>query len=203
MTSADAKQYLINDIFYSLQGEGVRAGEPSFFLRFSKCNQICLVATHGFDCDTEFASGRRRTADEIIADMKALSTRCQWIVLTGGEPSLQVDDALIAALHDAGYKFAIETNGSRALADGLDWITVSPKVAEHAIRQKVATEVKYVRNYGQGIPKTVVQADYYLVSPAFSGDDLDGRVLEWCIELVRENPGWRLSCQQHKFWRVR
>lgn len=197
------KRYLVNEIFYSLQGEGVRAGTPNHFLRLSRCNLECKVETHGFDCDTEFESGRWLTLDEIVGELRQLSERCDWVVLTGGEPALQVDRELIDGLHAAGYKLAIETNGSIELPAGIDWITVSPKVAEHAIRQRVANEVKYVRGHGQATPRTVVQADHHLLSPAFDGDQLDPRALDWCIRLCKENPPWRLSVQQHKTWKVR
>ena len=225
------KTYRVNEIFYSLQGEGVRAGTAALFLRFSGCNLQCRLETHGFDCDTEFASGRSLTIEQIITELheaerrkgngfvlyEALAGpfrqddpapfapphRCEWVVLTGGEPALQVDRDLIDALHAAGFKLAIETNGSIELPDGLDWITVSPKVAEHAIRQRTANEVKYVRAYGQAIPKTVVKAEHKLISPAFRGDRLEPRTLAWCIQLVKDNPDWRLSVQQHKYWQVR
>jgi 7-carboxy-7-deazaguanine synthase len=197
------KQYAVNEIFYSLQGEGVRAGTPNLFLRFAGCNLACRQETHGFDCDTEFVSSRKMTIDEITTELHDLSSDCKWIILTGGEPGLQLEAELLNNLHLLGYKLAIETNGSIALPDGLDWITVSPKVAEHAIRQRTAHEVKYVRGYGQGIPKTVVEAEHYLISPAFNGADLDGKTLDWCIRLVKENPPWRLSVQQHKWWSVR
>lgn len=197
-------RYLVNEIFYSLQGEGVRAGAPSFFLRLAKCNLTCKVETHGFDCDTEFESGRWMTLPEILDELRQLSQRCEWIVLTGGEPALQVDREMIDALHVAGYKLAIETNGSVELPAGIDWVTVSPKVAEHAIRQRTAHEVKYVRGYGQAIPKTVVEAEHFLISPAFEGAaEVDPRTLDWCIRLCKENPPWRLSVQQHKLWKVR
>lgn len=196
-------RYLVNEIFYSLQGEGVRAGTPNLFLRLARCNLACKVETHGFDCDTEFESGRWMTLDEIVAEGKTLSSACHWIILTGGEPALQADRDLIDHLHTAGYKLAIETNGSFELPEGIDWITVSPKVAEHAVRQRVAHEVKYVRGYGQAIPKTVVKAEHYLISPAFEGADVDPRTLDWCIRLCKDNPPWRLSVQQHKLWKVR
>ena len=125
------------------------------------------------------------------------------MILTGGEPALQADRDLIDGLHAAGYRLAIETNGSFELPAGIDWITVSPKVAEHAIRQRRAHEVKYVRGYGQAVPKTVVEADHYLISPAFEGSEVDPRTLDWCICLCRDNPPWRLSVQQHKLWKVR
>lgn len=197
------KTYTVNEIFYSLQGEGVRAGTVNLFLRFTGCNETCRVETHGFDCDTEFASGRKLTLEEIITELRDAGPRSAWVILTGGEPGLQVDRELIDALHVAGYKLAIETNGSIALPDGIDWVTVSPKVAEHAIRQRTAHEVKYVRAYGQGIPKTVVEAEHKLISPAFTGDALDQKTLDWCVQLVKDNPEWQLSIQMHKVWRIR
>ncbi|HEY0514151.1 MAG TPA: 7-carboxy-7-deazaguanine synthase QueE [Thermoanaerobaculia bacterium] len=197
------ERYLVNEIFYSLQGEGVRAGTPNLFLRLAKCNLACTVETHGFDCDTEFESGRRLTLEEIVAEFRQLSAACDWAILTGGEPALQADRELIDGLHAAGYRLAIETNGSFELPEGIDWITVSPKVAEHAVRQKRANEVKYVRGHGQGIPRTAVEADHYLISPAFDGAEVDPRTLDWCIRLCRDNPPWRLSVQQHKLWKVR
>jgi 7-carboxy-7-deazaguanine synthase len=197
------ERYRVNEIFYSLQGEGVRAGTPNLFLRFSRCNLACAVETHGFDCDTEFESGRWMALPEIVGEMRGLSADCGWAILTGGEPALQVDAELIDALHAAGFRLAIETNGSIELPPGLDWITVSPKVAEHAVRQRRAHEVKYVRGHGQGIPRTVVEAEHHLISPAFDGPAVDPRTLDWCIRLCKENPPWRLSVQQHKLWGVR
>jgi len=197
------KSYRINEIFFSLQGEGARTGQPSLFLRFSKCNLTCKVETHGFDCDTEFESGQDLTVDEILAELKVLTAECSWVVLTGGEPALQIDRVLIDALHEAGYQLAIETNGTVELPPGLDWVTVSPKVAEHAIRQRVADEVKYVRTYGQALPETSVKAEKFWISPAFEGDRVDPRTLEWCVQLVKDNPHWGLSPQMHKFWGLR
>lgn len=196
-------KYRINEIFYSVQGEGVRAGCPSLFVRFSKCNLLCTVESHGFDCDTEFESGRDMSVEEIVVQLEHLSSNCEWVVLTGGEPALQVDETLVEALHSAGYKLAIETNGSRELPEGLDWITVSPKVREEEIRQRTANEVKYIRAKGQGIPETVVEAQHRLISPAFSGDRLDPETLGWCLRLVQDHPAWRISVQQHKGWGVR
>jgi 7-carboxy-7-deazaguanine synthase len=195
--------YFVNEMFYSLQGEGVRAGTANLFLRFGRCNQRCRVATHGFDCDTEFVSGRDLTTAEIVTELRTLSADCEWVILTGGEPALQVDEWLLGALRSVGLKTAIETNGSVEVPASIDWVTVSPKVAEHAIKQRTANEVKYVRGYGQGIPKTVVLADHLLISPAFDGTEIDPRTLGWCIDLVRDNPEWRLSVQQHKLWAVR
>jgi 7-carboxy-7-deazaguanine synthase len=230
--------YVVNEVFYALQGEGVRAGIPHVFVRFTACNLRCAKqagdkSPGGFDCDTEFESGRGLGFDALLDWIMRChakgsgreDVRGAWIVLTGGEPALQIDADFCRRLHDSGFLLAIETNGSielprrtgiggfesaddGPLADRLsryaiDWITVSPKVAEHAIRQRVAHEVKYVRAYGQAIPKTAVDAQYHVISPAFEGDFLDPETLAWCKELVKQNPQWRLSVQQHKAWRER
>lgn len=209
--------YTVNEVFWSPQGEGMRAGEMSVFVRFTGCNMECRMepgkrSPGGFDCDTEFASGRRVQASEVLAmcleacglDNAYRQQHRPWVVLTGGEPALQADRALVDLLHAAHFRVAIETNGSVNVDGlGLDWITVSPKVAEHAVRQLTATEVKYVRGKGQGIPRPACSAQYRLISPAFNGLCMDHGALEWCLELIRQNPHWRLSVQQHKSWKVR
>lgn len=197
------KHYKINEIFYSLQGEGARAGTANLFLRFSNCNLRCNQKEHGFDCDTEFTSGESWTADEIITQLKEANSRCQWIILTGGEPSLQIDEALIDQLRLAGFKLAIETNGTSAISEKIDWVCVSPKTAEHTIKQLKANEVKYVRSHGMGIPKTNIKADHYFISPAFEGDQPSEKNIQWCIDLVKRNPSWQLSLQMHKLWGLR
>lgn len=195
--------YVINEVFLTVQGEGIRVGTANVFVRFTACNLACSIepgekSPGGFDCDTEFASGRQVTLDELVQWINAEAGQCHWLVLTGGEPGLQIDAALIDRLHDEGYKLAVETNGSIALPDGLDWITVSPKVAEHCIRQTAADEVKYVRSHGQSVPRTSVKAEHYLISPAFDGPTANSRNLAWCLDLVKQHPTWRLSIQQHK-----
>jgi 7-carboxy-7-deazaguanine synthase len=235
------RKYVINEVFYALQGEGVRAGVPHVFVRFTACNLRCAKTASekspgGFDCDTEFESGRGISFEELLEWIQRCHARGSglqnadgaWVVLTGGEPALQLDAEFCQSMHAAGFMLAIETNGSielprrgpesgmhetatadeRPLSERLagyhiDWITVSPKVAEHAIRQPIAHEVKYVRAYGQAIPKTVVEAVHYVISPAFDGDFLDPETLAWCKDLVKQNPRWRLSVQQHKGWRER
>ena len=218
---AVTRTFVVNEVFASLQGEGVRAGTANVFVRFSGCNLACSMeagprSPGNFDCDTEFVSGRKLTLTELHnLVIEIAGDKVKWLILTGGEPALQVDKAFCDYFHAQGYMLAIETNGSIELPKGppdrdfdgnqtgderayIDWITVSPKVAEHCIRQKVADEVKYVRGYGQGIPKTVVKADHYLISPAFNGTLLDTKTLDWCVRLCLDNPQWRLSVQQHK-----
>lgn len=209
--------------FYSLQGEGVRAGTTNVFIRFTGCNLRCEIkegpkSPGGFDCDTEFESGRRVTLEELwewIQKSVEISTGevrrpgTEWkgsIILTGGEPGLQVDKDLTDFLHAKSCFLAIETNGTINFQNkkvDLDWITLSPKVAEHALCQLWANEVKYVRGYGQGIPKPAATADNYLISPAFDGGIVHPDTMKHCIKLCLENPTWRLSCQQHKMWKVR
>lgn len=203
---------IVNEVFLSVQGEGMRVGTANVFVRFTGCNLQCAMepgekSPGGFDCDTEFASGRKITGDElhewIEKTAPGWANQGGWLILTGGEPGLQLNADNVKQLAEFGYRLAVETNGSIELPSGLDWITVSPKVAEHAIRQKTANEVKYVRGYGQAVPKTVVEAEHYLVSPAFNGLEIDRNALAWCVQLVKENPKWRLSPQMHKAWQVR
>lgn len=200
-------RYKINEVFLSVQGEGFRQGESSFFVRFSGCNLRCAIdpgkkSPGGFACDTEFLSGRKITADELLEWLRVTGD-CKWIILTGGEPMMQVDDYLIERLHNAGYKLAIETNGSYEVPDTIDFISVSPKVAEHCIKQKTADEVRYVRGYGQALPRTVVKAKHHYISPAFNGVDIDEQTVEWCQKLIEDDSLWELSFQMHKVWDVR
>lgn len=207
-------RYLVNEVFYSLQGEGARAGTAAAFIRFAKCNLCCNVAEQGFDCDTDFEQGEWYQPGELVDAIATYPT--SWVILTGGEPSLQVDVDLVARLHKSGWKVAMETNGTRNVSHlGLDWVTVSPKTPW--IHQRTADEVKYVLAAGAELPPMGFQAEHRLLSPAFGPCDHDGdceppacpggvvdpEALAWCIKLVMENPGWRLSCQQHKWWNVR
>ncbi len=209
------KTYRINEIFYSLQGEGMRAGTPNVFIRFAGCNMKCDIepgplSPGGFACDTEFESGTKMSMHTIIKEVLRLIPPDPldhhwkgWVILTGGEPALQIDDEFIMCLHNVGMKVAIETNGTMPLPVNIDWVTLSPKVAEHALKVLTCHELKYVRGSGQGIPKPKAMAKHYLISPAFEGGQPDPRALSWCIDLVRANPQWRLSMQMHKAWRVR
>lgn len=197
--------YLINEIFYSVQGEGRLAGTPMVFVRFSQCNLRCTVANAGFDCDTEFMSYRELSRSQILTEAAALNPQKGWLLFTGGEPGLQLDAPLIQSLHEEGWKIAIETNGTIHLPEGIDWICVSPKSADHTLRQRRANEVKYVRARGMPIPQSGITAEHYLISPAFQPDgSIRQEDLEWCLELVKLNPGkWSLTMQYHKLLGVR
>jgi organic radical activating enzyme len=196
--------YTVVEVFYSIQGEGLRTGTPNVFVRFAGCNLTCNWAENGFDCDTNFSSGRRYTARELLTEMSRVGGSCRNVVLTGGEPALQISDELIRLMKDEGWFIAIETNGTRPLPDAIDFVCVSPKTAEHTLQVKLADEVKYVLSDGQALPQPRVKAGAYLVSPAFQADGgLRRKDLEWCLATCKENPQWRLSLQIHKFLNIR
>lgn len=219
------KTYRINEIFYSIQGEGYNAGRAMVFVRFTGCNLRCSKKTHGFDCDTEFESGRDMTADEIVEAAHATippneSSVPPWVSFTGGEPLLQVDADLLGKF--LTWHVAIETNGTKEIEpswlschhpvtsrDGgiyvplVHHLVVSPKCAEHAVKPTTCDELRYVRGHGQAIPQPKCVARFRYISPAFDGDRVDPAALDWCIKLVKENPQWRLSVQTHKLLAVR
>jgi organic radical activating enzyme len=205
------RPYTVNEIFFSLQGEGARAGTPNIFVRFSGCNMRCDIGAGklspgGFACDTEFESGRAMTTKQIVAAALKLAPRAGvGVIFTGGEPALQLDRDLVDSVRQAGFgPLCIETNGTIDVAPlGLDWISLSPKIAEHAVRVPACSEIRYVRALGQGLPRPRARAGRKFISPAFSGDALDAATLRWCVDLVKANPDWALSVQQHKTWGIR
>lgn len=186
------------------------------FVRFAKCNLKCAmkpsaISPGGWVCDTEFDSYIEMTADAILAEAGRLvggpfPPDSVGVIFTGGEPALQLDSDLVHKFSYAGFYTAIETNGTIALDRdlGLDWICVSPKVPDELVRQRRANEVKYVVTAGQPLPVCSWPAQHRLLSPAFAEDgSLPKANLEHAIRLVKENPRWRLSVQQHKGWCVR
>lgn len=202
------KKYLVNEMFYSLQGEGARAGVANVFIRLAGCNLRCTADEEGFDCDTEFASGIKRTAKEIVETARELSNhKHPSVILTGGEPTLQADVQLLRVLKNNGFYVCMETNGTKQLQteslELIDWISCSPKTAEHTLRIQRADELRYVRNKTQGIPRPSLKAQIKFISPAWGPDGLDPEDLAHCIQLVKDNPEWTLSTQQHKLWNVR
>lgn len=188
----------VNEIFYSIQGEGGRTGAPSVFVRLSNCDLACTY------CDTEFVSGAEMSIEEIHA--RVARYPCPWMIWTGGEPALQLTAEAVRYFRERGYKQAIETNGNHALPAGLDWITVSPKVAEHVLKRNFpngVTELRYPRHKGQpDIPQPSISADYYYLSPIFNGLEPDTENIQHCIQLCLAHPRWRLSLQTHKFIHV-
>lgn len=185
------RTYRINEIFYSLQGEGVHTGRPAVFVRFSGCNLQCPF------CDTDFSRFTAMTADNIVA---AVAECCHdsnaMIVLTGGEPSLQVDEPLLDALHRLGMTIAIETNGTHPLPVGIDWVTCSPKEGSRVVLDS-ADEVKVVLTGNDPeLWRRTIRAQHYLLQPCSCRNT--GQVVEYILQ----HPWWRLSLQTHKYLEI-
>lgn len=203
-------KYRVNEIFYSIQGEGIRQGTANVFVRFSGCNLKCSKDDElsGFDCDSEFSSGVDYTLDELVHAVYQFwplhSAAPLSVIFTGGESAMQLDQRLIDPMKELGWYLCIETNGTYELPTGLDWVCCSPKSAEHTLRVKHVDELKYVRHIGQGLPKPKLKAKHYLISPAFEPDwTVKPETIAHCIQMVKDNPTWRLSVQMHKFFGVR
>ena len=188
----------INEIFYSLQGEGARVGQPTVFIRLTGCDLSC-----GF-CDTEFASGKEITTDELLARVKQYPAK--WITWTGGEPMLQLNEGVVSAFRDAGYLQSIETNGGHPVPFDLDWVVVSPKVAEHVVKRNFpdgVDELRYAWHAGKmSVPQPGAHAVHKFLSPVCDGNSINATNLKHCIELCKSNPEWKLSVQQHKIWNI-
>lgn len=198
--------YRINEIFYSLQGEGLHAGCPSVFVRFSGCNLKCIQETAGFQCDTPHDAKHRLLSAEAICSLIISFGTCKRVVFTGGEPLLQLNNVLVSRLKAAGFYLAIETNGTvpayNFILEQLDWVTVSPKQGTEVVLES-ADEVKVVLGYEQLLIEPNIKARYYFISPAFDGPALDKKTLDYCIKICKATPKWRLSVQRHKLWDIR
>ena len=199
----------VNEIFYSLQGEGSRAGEASLFVRLQGCSAKHACYKSGVICDTEFESGSEMNLTDIV--MIAMDNGTRWITWSGGEPTDQLTVEAIQFFSDAGYKQSIECSGIKQPPENIDWIVLSPKIAEHAILKKWNTfengyhcdELRWVRHSGQSIPNTKIKAKEYFISPHFDGFEMNDDNLKHCIQLCLDNPEWKLSVQNHKSWSIR
>jgi organic radical activating enzyme len=193
------KKYKINEIFYSLQGEGFHAGTPSIFVRFSGCNLTCPF------CDTLHENGIFLTENEIIKQLNKYPAK--HVVLTGGEPSLFVTSSLIESIHQAGKYIAIETNGTHLLPEAIDWVTLSPKnhlgEANAAIVLKNCDELKVVYT-GQSLDSySSIKAEHYYLQPCDSNHSIENKKnTKQVIRLCLENPQWKLSVQLHKLLNI-
>jgi 7-carboxy-7-deazaguanine synthase len=201
--------YAVKELFYTVQGEGANIGRPAVFIRFAGCNlwtgreKDRATAVCKF-CDTDFVGGHKWGATGIAMRAHSLwpnDAGARLTVITGGEPALQIDDAIVDALHRNKFKVAIETNGTLPLPDGIDWICVSPK-ATVPIAIERADELKLV--YPQeGVPPERFEdfaAGIHWLSP-MAGPDLHkntARAAAYC----KSHPRWRLAIQAHKFWNV-
>lgn len=208
--------YAVKEMFLTLQGEGVRAGRRAVFVRFAGCNlwsgrerdratAICRF------CDTDFigvdgdGGGRFGDAAALVAraaDLWGADIAHRYVVLTGGEPMLQVDDALIEALHAAGFEVAIESNGTLPVHPAIDWICISPKAGSITV-QRSGNELKLVWPQA-GIDPHAMEAwdfDTHLIQPL---DDANAAAnVRAATALVMARPAWRLSLQTHKLLGLR
>lgn len=212
--------YQVKEIFYTLQGEGANAGKPAVFCRFAGCNlwsgresdrasAVCQF------CDTDFVGtdgslgARYDNATALAAQIEGLwpdgNAASRFVVLTGGEPLLQVDDALVAALHARHFKIAVETNGSLLAPIGIDWICVSPKAGAPWL-QRSGHELKLVWPQ-EGFAWSEAQAmqDLPFENHYLQPQDnlLRAKNTEICIGLCLQHPVWNLSLQTHKITGIR
>lgn len=185
----------INDIFYSLQGEGRHTGRAAIFIRFSGCNLACPF------CDTDFSGYREMTDEQIVEEVLEMVPDKDgvypMIVLTGGEPTLQVDERLIDLLHEAGFCLvAMESNGTKNPPVNLDWLTVSPK---KNVMVRKCQELKCIYDGKEKVENHGIEADYYYLQPCDVGDaGKNAEIIGQCIEEIKKNPKWMLSLQTHK-----
>ena len=195
----------ISELFYSLQAEGLRKGTPTFFIRLQGCKAKYACAASGVKCDTEFESGKEYSTFDLLRWMVSVNPECKEITWTGGEPLDQLTTEILLYFKEQGYYNAIETSGLHPAIDGLDFICVSPKVAEHIVSKNFpngVTELRYVRHKGQEIPQPQTKAEHYWISPHSDGFTINGENLRHCIELCKLNPKWKLSVQDHKLWNI-
>lgn len=208
--------YSVKEVFYTLQGEGLRAGRPAVFCRFAGCNlwtgreQDRQEAVCQF-CDTDFVGtdgtfgGKYSSAQvlsELIAAQWPQGQAHRYVVLTGGEPLLQVDESLVAALHSEEFEIAVETNGSVTAPSGIDWICVSPKAGADWI-QRSGHELKLVYPQPGLMPDAVdaVDFDHFLLQPM--DGPLQRQNTRAAIAYCQAHPRWRLSVQTHKTLNIR
>jgi len=203
--------YAVKEMFLTLQGEGVNAGARAVFVRFAGCNlwsgreQDRAAAVCKF-CDTDFVGtdglGGGKFAD---ADALAIAVQGCWgpgierrfVVLTGGEPMLQIDDALVASLHAQGFRIAIESNGTLPVHPGIDWVCVSPKAGSEVV-QRSGDELKLVWPQAGTDVAALETWDFahFLVQPM---DDANGAAnVQAAVDFALERPKWRLTLQAHK-----
>jgi len=216
------RSYAVKEIFFTLQGEGAQAGRAAVFCRFSGCNlwsgrevdrstAICKF------CDTDFfgtdgtGGGKFETAEGLAdaidrewgaKDTGGTSSGTRFVVCTGGEPLLQLDKPLIDALHDRGFEIAVETNGTIAAHEEIDWVCVSPKAGTTLV-QMTGDELKLVYPQAEALPEKFADLSFrhFFLQP------MDGPVREAntaaAIRFCMEHPQWRLSLQTHKIVGIR
>ncbi len=178
-------KYKINEIFYSIQGEGYNSGEARIFIRFSKCNLKCSF------CDTDFNNFTELTKEQIF--QKVTNYKSKNIILTGGEPTLQIDNNLIDYLKAKNYHLSIETNGTNIVNEKIDFITVSPKTQ---ITQKQGNELKVIWSLFNKFDYSDLNFEHYYIQPESEKN------IKEIINYIKDNPKWKLSLQLQKMLKI-
>ena len=182
----------INEIFYSLQGEGHYAGTPAVFVRFSGCNLSCSF------CDTRHQSGMDMTPDEILQAISRFPAR--RVILTGGEPTLQLTAEFIELLHVNGYSVNVESNGTRPVPAPVDWLVCSPKEGAEVTATDI-DELKVVFTGERATMEdflTIAAREYYLQPCDVKDPERNAQIVAQTVEYIKRHPHWRLSLQTHK-----
>ena len=193
----------VNEIFHSLQGEGYNSGTPAVFIRFSGCNLRCPF------CDTQHESGTEMTEQEVVEAVKHLVPRSSLVVVTGGEPALQLTASLVDALHEIGKRVAVETNGTLPLPPNVDWITLSPKSAwlgDEAVPVLTRADELKVLYDGSHDPSAFdsVVATHRFLQPMDTGNaNRNAMLMQQAADYCLQHPQWRLSLQIHKILNIR
>lgn len=185
----------VKEIFYSLQGEGGRQGEASVFVRLTGCNLKCTF------CDTDFNGGMIMSVDQILAQISTYP--CRWIIWTGGEPMLQLNDEIVSFFNRNGFFQAIESNGHYALAGLLDYTVVSPKgdIGYARLINPKVNEIRLPVRKGDCLPELALlpEAEHYFLSPVFTGEEGSTQEnIDYCVSQIKRDNLWRLSVQMHK-----
>lgn len=205
--------YAVKEMFYTLQGEGMRAGRAAVFCRFAGCNlwsgrEVDRATAQCTFCDTEFvgtdgSGGGKFDTAAVLADKVAslwprIVTGQRYVVFTGGEPLLQIDDPLIQAMHNNGFEIAVETNGTISAPEGIDWICVSPKAGNDLV-QRTGNELKLVFPQAGGEPERfeMLAFDHFLLQPMWGEHTQEN--MRGAARYCMEHPRWRLSVQTHKW----
>lgn len=210
--------YAVKEIYYTLQGEGAQTGRPAVFLRFAGCNLWTGREADRTDavcsfCDTDFVGtdgpggGKFRTPEALAEAVAAhwpapteAATR-PYVVCTGGEPLLQLDESAIAALHAAGFEVAVETNGTQPAPEGLDWVCMSPKAGADTVLT-CGDELKLVYPQAGAMPERFAGLDFthFFLQP-MDGPHVEQYTKE-AMQYCLEHPPWRLSLQTHKILEI-
>jgi 7-carboxy-7-deazaguanine synthase (Cx14CxxC type) len=218
----NTKPYRVKELFYSLQGEGAWTGRPAVFCRFSKCNlwtgreadresAVCQF------CDTDFV-GTDGQNGGVFADPESLVNKVKslwagdwpdttkalkpYVIATGGEPLLQLDERLIDAFHEAGFEVGVETNGTLVAPNGIDWLCISPK-ADAEVVMTACDELKLVYPQEKAMPERFesMKARHFFLSPMAhpNADLLNDNTTQATMAYCLKHPQWRLSLQTHKW----